>query len=375
MTDIKLCFLYLVDEQNRGLYILRFTILITFLYYSFSMYNFKNDYSEGGHPNILNKLIETNLTQQLGYGDDEYSVQAKELLRGKIDNPNADIYFVSGGTQTNLLVISTLLQVHEAVISAKTGHIFAHETGAIEATGHRVITIETNDGKIYPKDIESTLQEYTLRPHVVKPRMVYISNSTEIGTIYTKSELTDLSLFCKQHNLLLFVDGARLGHALTAQNNDLKLSDISKLTDVFYIGGTKNGALLGEAIVFNNPDIAPDFDYALKQKGALLAKGRVLGIQFLELFRDNLYFDLAAHANKMAMKITNAIKQKGYSFLTDSTTNQIFPILPKDVIKKLETKYLFYEWAAIDSNNSAVRIITSWATNESVVDEFISDLD
>lgn len=354
---------------------MRFTILITFLYYSFSMYNFKNDYSEGGHPNILNKLIETNLTQQLGYGDDEYSVQAKELLRGKIDNPNADIYFVSGGTQTNLLVISTLLQVHEAVISAKTGHIFAHETGAIEATGHRVITIETNDGKIYPKDIESTLQEYTLRPHVVKPRMVYISNSTEIGTIYTKSELTDLSLFCKQHNLLLFVDGARLGHALTAQNNDLKLSDISKLTDVFYIGGTKNGALLGEAIVFNNPDIAPDFDYALKQKGALLAKGRVLGIQFLELFRDNLYFDLAAHANKMAMKITNAIKQKGYSFLTDSTTNQIFPILPKDVIKRLESKYLFYEWAVIDSNNSAVRIITSWATNESVVNEFISDLD
>ncbi len=339
------------------------------------MYNFKNDYSEGGHPNILNRLIETNLTQQLGYGEDEYSTQAKKLLRENIDNPNADIYFVSGGTQTNLLVISTLLQVHEAVISAKTGHIFAHETGAIEATGHRVITIETNDGKIYPKDIDSTLQEYTLRPHVVKPRMVYISNSTEIGTIYTKSELTDLSTFCKEHNLLLFVDGARLGHALTAQNNDLKLSDISKLTDVFYIGGTKNGALLGEAIVFNNSDIAPDFDYALKQKGALLAKGRVLGIQFLELFRDNLYFDLAAHANKMAMKITNAIRQKGYSFLTDSTTNQIFPILPKEIIKRLEAKYLFYEWAVIDNNSSAVRIITSWATDENVVDEFISDLD
>jgi threonine aldolase len=338
------------------------------------MYNFKNDYSEGAHPRILNKLIETNLVQQLGYGDDEYSYQAKELLKQKMDNSSASIYFVSGGTQTNLLVISTLLQVHEAVISAKTGHIFAHETGAIEATGHRVITVDTNDGKLKPFDIEKVLQDYSLRPHVVKPRMVYISNSTEIGTIYQKTELELLSEYCKSKNLLLFLDGARLGHALTAENNSLTIKDIAKLTDVFYIGGTKNGALLGEAIVFNKAYLAPEFDYVLKQKGALLAKGRLLGIQFLELFKDDLYFDLAKHANKMAMKISNAVKENGYSFLTQSTTNQIFPILPKKLIDKLNQKYLFYEWAVIDENKSAIRLITSWATDESKVDELINDI-
>lgn len=338
------------------------------------MYNFKNDYSEGAHPNILNKLIETNLVQHLGYGEDDYSNQAKEILKQKIANTEASIYFVSGGTQTNLLVISTLLQVHEAVISAKTGHIYAHETGAIEATGHRVITVDTAEGKIKPTDIQKVLNDYSLRPHVVKPKMVYVSNSTEIGTIYSKTELQQLSEFCKAKNLLLFLDGARLGHALTAENNDLTLADIAQLTDVFYIGGTKNGALLGEAIVFNNPNLAPEFDYVLKQKGALLAKGRLLGIQFLELFKEDLYFDLAKHANTMAMKIANAVKTNGYSFLTQSTTNQIFPILPKKLIEKLNQKYLFYEWAVIDENKSAIRLITSWTTDESKVDEFIADL-
>lgn len=337
-------------------------------------YNFKNDYSEGGHQNILSKLIETNLVQHLGYGEDEYSVQAKELLKQKINNPDANIYFVSGGTQTNLLVISTLLQIHEAVISAKSGHIFVHETGAIEAVGHRVITIDTTDGKLQSIDIQHTLQEYSLRPHVVKPKMVYISNSTEIGTIYSRAELQELSAYCKAQNLLLFMDGARLGHALTAENNDLTLSDIAGLTDVFYIGGTKNGALLGEAIVFNKPDLAPEFDYVLKQKGALLAKGRLLGIQFLELFKNNLYFDLAKHANKMAMKIANVVKENGYSFLTPSTTNQIFPVFPNTLIKKLSEKYLFYEWKVIDENHTAIRLITSWATDENKIDEFINDL-
>lgn len=338
------------------------------------MYNFKNDYSEGGHPDILNKLIETNLVQHLGYGEDNYSIQAKELLKKKINNPDAAIYFLSGGTQTNLLVVSTLLQIHEAVISAKTGHIYTHETGAIEATGHRVITVDTNDGKLKSSDIQKILHEYSLRPHVVKPKMVYISNSTEIGTIYTKTELEQLSEFCKSHSLLLFLDGARLGNALIAENNDLNLSDIARLTDAFYIGGTKNGALLGEAVVFNNPHLAPEFDYVLKQKGALLAKGRLLGIQFLELFKEDLYFELAAHANKMAMKIARAVKENGYSFLTNSTTNQIFPILPREIIDKLGKKYLFYEWAVIDENKSAIRLITSWATDESKVDEFINDL-
>jgi len=338
------------------------------------MYNFKNDYSEGAHPAILNKLVATNFVQQLGYGDDDYSIQAKNILKQKINNPDAVIHFLSGGTQTNLIVISFLLRVHEAVISARTGHIYANETGAIEATGHRVITVETNDGKLKPSDVEKALQEYSLKPHVVKPAMVYISNSTETGTIYTRAELKNLSSFCKSQGLLLFLDGARLGHALTAENNDLTLPDIARLTDLFYIGATKNGALLGEAIVFNRSALAIDFEYALKQKGAMLAKGRLLAIQFLELFKDDLYFTLAKHANAMAMKIANAIKEKGFTFLTNSTTNQIFPVLPKEMIKKLSEHYLFYVWKEIDENHSAIRLITSWATEENQVNKLITDL-
>lgn len=338
------------------------------------MSNFKNDYSVGAHPNILKKLLESNNTVQNGYGDDEYSAEAKEILKQKIENSSARIFFLSGGTQTNLIVISYLLRIHEAVISAKTGHIFANETGAIEATGHRVITVETEDGKLTPILVQSVLEEYTLRPHVVKPKMVYISNSTELGTVYTKSELENLSKFCKEKNLLLFMDGARLGHGITSKFSDLTLPDISKLTDVFYIGGTKNGALLGEAVVFNNPDLGGEFDFALKQKGALLAKGRILGIQFLELFKHNLYFDLAQHANEMALKMAAAIKEKGFSFLTEPASNQIFPIFPNRVIDELSKKYQFYVWKKVDENKSAIRLITSWATKENEVEEFINDL-
>ncbi|MGJ1409298.1 threonine aldolase family protein [Sphingobacterium thalpophilum] len=338
------------------------------------MYNFKNDYSEGAHPRILDKLIQTNLVQQAGYGEDEYAQQAKAILRDRLQNPDAAIHFVSGGTQTNLLVISFLLRVHEAVISAKTGHIAANETGAIEATGHKVITAETADGKLRTADIENVLKAHMLAPHVVKPKMVYISNSTEIGTIYSLGELEALSKFCHAHDLLLYLDGARLGHALAAKNNDLTMEALGHLTDVFYIGGTKNGALLGEAVIFNRADLAIDFDYAIKQKGAMLAKGRVLSIQFLELFKDNLYFDLAQRANALAARIAKAVSDKGYSFLTESTTNQIFPILPNEVIEHLSQKYQFYIWKSIDSDRAAVRIITSWATDEEMVTAFIEDL-
>lgn len=337
-------------------------------------YNFKNDYSEGAHPNILDKLIETNRVQQHGYGEDEYSQQAKAILKQKISNQSAIIHFLSGGTQSNLIAMSFLLRIHEAVISAKTAHISANETGAIEATGHKVITVDTDDGKLTPADVQQALNEYGLKPHVVKPRVVFISNSTEIGTIYTKAELENLYTFCKSKDLLLYLDGARLGHALTAQSNDLTLADVSRLTDVFYIGATKNGALLGEAIVFNKPDLAYEFEFAIKQKGAMLAKGRVLAIQFLELFKDNLYFDLAKYANDMAMKIADAVKEKGFKFLTNSTTNQIFPILPNDVIDKLSEKYLFYVWKEVDEQQSAIRLITSWATDANKVEEFIKDL-
>lgn len=335
------------------------------------MHNFKNDYSVGAHPNILNKLIETNLTSQLGYGEDNYTAIAKNSIKKCIDNNNAVVFFLSGGTQTNLITISFLLRVHEAVISAKTGHIASNETGAIEATGHKVITTETNDGKLRPINIEKTLSEYRLQPHVVKPRIVFISNATELGTFYTKKELSELSACCKANNLLLYLDGARLGHALTAKNNDLTIQDVAKLTDAFYIGGTKNGALLGEALIFKNTDLANEFEFSLKQKGAMLAKGRVLGIQFIELFKNDLYFKLAKHANNMAMKIADAIKNCGYSFLTDPATNQLFPILPKELIEKLNKKYLFYIWKEIDESNSAIRLITSWATEENIVDELI----
>ena len=338
------------------------------------MYNFKNDYSEGAHPRILDKLIETNLIQQLGYGEDDYPKEARSILKKKIANQQAVIHFLSGGTQTNLLVISFLLRIHEAVISAKTGHISANETGAIEATGHKVITVETSDGKLTPNDITTVLREHALAPHVVKPRIVYISNSTEIGTIYSSAELEALYVCCQQQQLLLYLDGARLGHALTAENNDLTFAAIAKYTDVFYIGGTKNGALLGEAVVFNRPELAVDFDYAIKQKGALLAKGRVLSIQFLTLFQDDLYLELALRANSLAMRMAKAIKDKGYSFLTESTTNQIFPILPKSLIEALLINYQFYIWKDIDSDYAAVRLITSWATEEKQVTNFINDI-
>lgn len=338
------------------------------------MYSFKNDYSEGAHINILNKLIETNLEQENGYGEDYFSEKTKELIKEKINNQEAQIYFLSGGTQTNLIVISSLLKVHEAVISAKTGHIYANETGAIESVGHRIITVETADGKLKPKHIENVLSDYSHRPHVVKPKLVYISNSTEVGTIYKKAELKELYECCQNNALFLFLDGARLGHAIMAADSDLKLSDVASYTDVFYIGGTKNGALFGEAAIFKNKNIAPEFDYVLKQKGALLAKGRVLGIQFLELFRDDLYFSLAKHANAMASKITDAITDGGFSFLSQSTTNQIFPIFPNVVIEMLKQDFDFYIWKVINEETSAVRLITSWATEEKVVDDFINKL-
>lgn len=338
------------------------------------MYSFKNDYSQGAHPNILKSLIETNLVQQTGYGEDEYSLKAKDLIKEKINNPTAEIHLVSGGTQANLLVISSILRTHEAVISAKTGHIYANEAGAIELTGHRVITVETTEGKLLPSDIQKVVNEHLQGPHVVKPKMVYISNSTEIGTIYTKSELENLSVMCKSLKLFLFLDGARLGHALTAKNSDLTLDDISRLTDVFYIGGTKNGALLGEAIVFNNVSLAQEFGYILKQRGALLAKGRLLGIQFLELFKDDLYFTLAETANGFAAQIVEAIRSKGYSFLTESTTNQIFPILPKTFVKELEQKYAFHVWKEMNAETVAIRLVTSWETDQKMVDNLIQDI-
>jgi threonine aldolase len=339
------------------------------------MHSFKNDYSEGAHPYILQRLVDTNLTQQEGYGEDEYSLQAKKILREKMGTSNAEIFFLSGGTQTNLIALSFLLRPHEAVISAGTGHIAVNETGAIEATGHKVITVDKPDGKLTPTDVEAVVAAHHHRPHVVKPRGVYISNATELGGIYSKAELQALHTCCRQMGLLLFLDGARLGHALTAETNDVTLAEVAQLTDVFYIGGTKNGALLGEALVFPNRELATDFAYSLKQKGALLAKGRLLGIQFLALFEEDLFFDLAKRANRLAGKIAAAITAKDWPFLVPPASNQLFPILPITAIAQLEKNWGFYVWRKIDDEHAAIRIITSWATEERVVDAFIRDIE
>ncbi len=335
-------------------------------------HSFKNDYSEGAHPAILHRLIETNLVQTDGYSEDEFCNEARELIQKHLKK-DAAIHFVSGGTQANLIVISSILKPHESVIAAESGHIAVHETGAIEATGHKVNTIATDNGKITPEQISVVLATHT-DEHMVKPKLVYISNSTEVGSVYTKKELQALYHFCQENNLYFFVDGARLASALTSSKCDLTLEDMANFTDIFYIGGTKNGALLGEAIVINNLKLNEDFRYHIKQKGGMLAKGRLIGIQFSELFRDELFFEMGKHANKMAEKLANAISAKGHKFLTEPSSNQIFPILPNSIIEKLQQDFEFYIWLKTDEKNSAIRLVTSWATTKESVTNFINQL-
>ncbi len=336
--------------------------------------SFKNDYSEGCHPKILEALVNSNFIQQDGYGFDEYSKNAEDIILQKTRSPKSKVFFVSGGTQANLLVASASLRSHESVISASTGHIFDNETGAVEATGHKVSAIEAADGKLSPEHIQQVLDAHPRRPHQLKQKMVYISNSTEIGTIYYKDDLKKLWKFCQANDLYLYMDGARLGQALAAEDNDLTLEDVAKYTDIFYWGGTKNGALIGEAIVINNPKLQEDFEFHLKQKGAMLSKGRLLGIQFQELLRDDLYFELAKHANQQAMRIKKALNETGADWWAETTTNQIFPILENDKIEALNKNFDFYIWRKIDEKRSAIRIITSWATKEEHVSFFIEEI-
>ncbi len=337
------------------------------------MFNFTNDYSEGAHPKILNALLATNLEQAEGYGEDCFSAEAISLIQQHIGRTDIDIHLLAGGTQTNLTALSAFLRPHEAAIAANTGHILVHETGAIEATGHKILSLATTDGKIAPADIQAVLDSHT-DEHMVKPKLVYISNPTEIGTIYTKPELEMLSSFCRQRDLYLYIDGARLGSALCVKESGLCLADLGRLADAFYIGGTKNGALLGEALVICTEAIKPEFRFHMKQKGALLAKGRVLGLQFRELFQDNLYFQLAQHANDMASLLRLAIQDAGFAFLTQSPTNQIFPILPHWLIEKLQQNYAFYIWSKVDAEHSAIRLVTSWATPLEAIQAFIADM-
>lgn len=338
------------------------------------MYSFNNDYSEGAHPRILQAMMEANLIQNPGYSLDSHTEHAKELIRKEIKREDVDIHLIVGGTQTNLLTISAALRPHQAVICAETGHINVHETGAIEATGHKVLGYDTPDGKLTVDEIQKSLDWHS-DEHMVQPKMVYISNSTEVGTQYTKAELEALSSFCKQHELYLFLDGARMGAALTSSVNDLTLSDIARLVDVFYIGGTKNGALFGEALVICSPDLKPDFRFMIKQKGAMLAKGWLLGIQFEELFQNNIFYEMAEHANEMAKRLRKGFVTCGYPFHWNSTTNQLFPILPNDVIERLSKDFIFSSQLKIDETHTCVRFVTSWATKPEGVAAFLEALE
>lgn len=341
------------------------------------MIRFDCDYTEGAHPRILEKLSMTNYEQTIGYGEDDYCKEAKGIIKEKCGRYDIDVHFLVGGTQTNLTVIAAALRPHQGAIAASTGHINTHETGAIEATGHKVLPLNTSNGKLTAEQIQDACDSHfndSSAEHMVQPKLVYISNPTEIGTIYSKAELTAISETCKKNKLILYMDGARLGYGLCAEDNDLDLKTIAKLCDVFYIGGTKIGALFGEAVVIANEALKEDFRYLIKQRGGMFAKGRLLGIQFSTLFEDDLYFKMSKHADKMAMLIKNALTEKGYPFLIESSTNQQFPIMPDAVLEKLSKNYVYSYWQRIDETHSAVRFCTSWATKEENVVKLVEDI-
>ena len=334
---------------------------------------FFDDYSEGAHPRILEALQRTNLQQEPGYVMDSFAVEATRSIRARFDVPEADVHFVASGTQANLCVLSAILRPWESVIAADSGHINTHETGSIEATGHKINAVKGQDGKVRPHEIQDMVDMHDF-DQMVLPRAVYISQSTELGTVYTTAELTAVSEKCKEHGLYLFVDGARLGAALTARGGDLDPATFARLVDVFYIGGTKNGALIGEAIVIVNQQFKDHFRFNLRQRGGLLAKGRAVSLQFQELFRDNLYFDIAQHANTLAKQLAEGIKKCGSQLFVDAPTNQVFPIFPNAIIERLQRDYGFHFWEKYDEQHSIVRLVTSWATDESDVTEFLKAL-
>lgn len=341
------------------------------------MIRFNCDYHEGAHPRIMDALVKTNMEQTIGYGEDEYCEAARNAIRKACKCEDAAVHFLVGGTQTNMTVISSILRPHQAVLSVKEGHINVHETGAIESTGHKVMAIEGKNGKITGNQIR---EQYHLHwndgahEHMTQPKMVYISNPTELGTLYSKAELEDIRKACDECNFYLFLDGARLGYGLMSEENDLTLEDITKACDVFYIGGTKVGAMFGEAVVITNKALKEDFRYIIKQKGAMFAKGRLLGIQFLELFKDGLYFEISAHAIRMANLLKDGLKELGYQFFVESATNQQFVIVPNAKLKELDEKYSYEYQGPYDAENGIVRFCTSWATKEENVLKLLEDM-
>lgn len=331
------------------------------------MISFNCDYNEGAHPEILRRLMQTNLEQEPGYGDDKFTISAKEKIRQAIQCPDADITFLVGGTQTNATVIDAVLPHYGAVVATETGHIAAHESGAVEHAGHKVITIPAHEGKMLAADLRKYLSDFyadSTWPHMANPGMVYISFPTEYGTIYSEQELADIHNVCQEYEMPLFVDGARLGYGLASPAADIDLPTLARLCDVFYIGGTKVGALCGEAVVFPRGNAPRNFFTIVKQHGALLAKGRLLGIQFDTLFTDNLYMRISHNAIDLAMKLRAIFREKAIPFFIESPTNQQFPILTTEQMKRFEGKVSFEIWQRLDDGRAVTRFATSWATSE-----------
>lgn len=342
------------------------------------MIQFQCDYNEGAHPLIMQRLCETNMEQTVGYSEDRYCEEARALIKKACEREDVDVHLLVGGTQTNTTVISHTLRPYQGVLTAVSGHINVHETGAIEATGHKVLAITSEDGKLTALQIEEAMQAHLNEDgpeHMVQPGMVYISFPTEVGTVYNCAELQEISEVCHKYSLPLFVDGARLGYGVCSPESDITLPQLAKLADVFYIGGTKVGALFGEAVVITNEALKRDFRYSIKRHGGMLAKGRLLGIQFATLFTDNLYLKIAQHAIDEAMRIKEVLKKKGIAFLMDSPTNQQFPIFSNAQLEILTKEFLFSVWQRIDEEHTAVRICTSWATESENADKLISAIE
>lgn len=341
------------------------------------MIRFECDYLEGAHPRVLEKLVATNLEQTPVYGLDGYCETARALIRADCGAPDADVHFLTGGTQTNIVMLSSALRPHQGIISPEAGHIAVHETGAIEATGHKVLAVPGGDGKLYAETVEAIHAEHfghASREHAVQPALVYISQSTENGLVYTRTDLEALSAACRRLGLYLVVDGARLGYGLASPDCDLTMRDMARLCDMFSIGGTKVGALFGEAVVIANDSLKKDFRYIIKQRGGMLAKGRLLGLQFAALFEDGLYHEISRHAVTLALEIRDALTKHGVRFLYGSPTNQQFPVFPDRVVEALRDSYTFGGWERIDPSTSAVRICTSWATRPEHVERLIKDI-
>ena len=333
--------------------------------------SFNNDYSTTAHPLILQAISALNQNPFIGYGMDNISLKAAKTIKDLVGNANASVHFLVGGTQANLTFISAILRPIDAVIAVDSAHIYVHETGAVEASGHKILITPGRDGKIVIDEITKVLKTHS-DEHMVNPKLVFISNATELGTTYNRQELIKLSSFCKKNNLYLFVDGARLANALAA--TDLTLTDLGKYCDAFYLGGTKNGLLFGEALVINNRLLAKDFRFNIKQKGGLLAKGFLLGAQYSALMKDQLYLKLARHANNMGQQIKKALIKFKYPLFSNSNTNQIFVKLPNSLIKKLQNDFIFSIWSNVDAKHSIVRFVTSYATSKEEVDALIKAL-